>query len=411
MIIKSQSENPQFSWVIGKNPESIPLGKPLRKGSGLFWFLDNQTYILGFFECLRSTGSVSFGKSPEDEFAYLYSEEYCDPYLALLLLNTPFRDLINKDANEFDGDYYNELEIHSFRHSHFFDKIIRFFDLNYEIVDQSDHWSHYVVYKFYNKGKFKDLVVQVSLLMMFMALNENSSLNVEDALVERYIKIMNDCDFPYYPRSLFKLKACNGKKKLIEKLNTDRIKMLNGDTHQARMNFTNNNIAGNVVMDLGCGEFRHGRQIAKKVDKYIGVDIDEDVLEKAKKRAKKMSFENVEFYADYKDIVDKNIDTIICSEVIEHMEMEMAEFLLKDVIGIFHPLRIVITTPNKNFNINYLDKNMRHEDHKWEEDEKFVLDWLINIIDKVEFNYSIESFGVGDCVDGEYCTSGFVLKK
>lgn len=408
MLISLKSNNPQLSYLLSKNPNSLPLGRKVRKGHALGWFNGEDNYVVSFFECLRTTGSVSFSRNPKDDFAYLYDGEYCDLYCAVSLLNEYFRTLINEDENEYDGDFENSITVHSIKWPKIWNKILKFFDVQYEIVDQCDKWEDYKVIKFFNKGRMVDLLQNMVILFIFGSFDGDGSIRIEDELVARYVKIINKLGLPYYPRSLFKLKIGHCIHKFIDDLNTDTIKMTKFDTHMSRIEFAKEQTGKDkIVLDFGVGEFRHGRKIAPKSKKYIGIDKDPEVLEEARFRANRNDCHNVEFYSSIDECPKQEIDVLICSEVIEHMESpEIAVDELVRVINKFEPKKVIITTPNKEFNVNYLfeDGQMRHDDHKFELDSaqfNSLLEWIS------QGSYSVHQ--VGDVVDGKSCTFGGVI--
>lgn len=414
MIISIESSNPDLGWIISKNPESLPLAKTIRKGSAMGWFSNPQSYHLAFFECLRSTGNVSWGRKPEDDFAYLYEGEYCDPFLGLSLINEFIKDASIKPLHEKDIPSDHKITIASIRVSQFIYKIEKFLNLNYRVVNKSDHWENYQVIEFYNHGTLKELVSNVMMFLLFLSLNERESIDINVSLVEKYIKLINELNIPYYPRSLFKLKIGMGNKELISKLNTSSIQMDFYDSHRNRIEFTvDNAMAGYSVLDLGCGEFRHGKRLAKIASNYIGVDTNPDCIEESKSKAKRNFIENVEFYSSIEEIPRQDIETIVCSEVIEHLEsVQAVKELLTIAVNKFNPKRLVITTPNKTFNTNYMlgEDEFRHDDHKFELTKEEFQELMSEIFNEIG-GYSLDFVGVGDKVDGESCTSGVVIKK
>ncbi len=79
---------------------------------------------------------------------------------------------------------------------------------------------------------------------------------------------------------------------------------------------------GDVVLDLGCGAGMDAILAAEKVGekgKIIGVDITEEMVEKAKENAKKRGVENVEFLVgeiENLPLAENSVDTIITNCVI-----------------------------------------------------------------------------------------------
>jgi len=91
--------------------------------------------------------------------------------------------------------------------------------------------------------------------------------------------------------------------------------------------FTDNLKPTDIVLDVGCGNGYNSYQIAKKVKKVVGVDINSEYISLAKKKYNK---ENIEFLNQ--DILnfDKNMvfDVIVLSNVLEHIK-DRIDFLEK----------------------------------------------------------------------------------
>ncbi|MBU2929098.1 class I SAM-dependent methyltransferase [Winogradskyella psychrotolerans] len=72
-----------------------------------------------------------------------------------------------------------------------------------------------------------------------------------------------------------------------------------------------------TVCDLGCGDFNIGKHLTKYTQRYIGIDIVENLIERNKKLFKA---ENLEFYG--LNIVDDELpkaDCIILRQVLQHL--------------------------------------------------------------------------------------------
>ena len=91
------------------------------------------------------------------------------------------------------------------------------------------------------------------------------------------------------------------------------------------------------------------------------------------------------------------------------MELEkVREFIEMLVININFS-KILITTPNHDFNVNYdMDTEFRHHDHKWELGKKEFCEFIatISFPDCV-----VKFFDIGDVVDGVCCTLGVEIIK
>lgn len=416
MIISLQSNNPNFSWLIGKNPTALPLGKSIRNGASFGWYETDNIYMVTFIEGMYSNGKNSFPKNHNEDFGYMYASEYCDPLIPLTLITEYFRDAMLK-VSEKDLKYEQSITITSLRLSNIFYRLIDYFGLQYEIKE-CEKWSKYVVIKFTTSNTLSTLLSKVSLLLLFLALDEGATINYNYNMIEKYINVMNNCGMPYYPRFMLKIKTIHGNSanadRLLKLLCTDEIKLSSGDTHYARMKFTQNNaIEDGVIMDVGCGELRHMRRLIKNCKKYIGVERNEEIFDTAKRKVERdYNGKEIYLYSDFSQIPTQKIDTLILSEVIEHMEYDEAVGTVRQYISSFRPERVIITTPNVDFNKNYLiqsENGLRHVDHKFELNKKQFECFLMDVI--IGFEYLNEIYNVGDVVGIDSCTLGAILNR
>jgi len=91
--------------------------------------------------------------------------------------------------------------------------------------------------------------------------------------------------------------------------------------------FLDNIKAGDMVLDIGCGSGELSFDLAKKASKVIGIDLNKQYLEKAKKKNKAQNIKYVLGDAtNY--IFNEKFDIVVLSNVLEHIE-NRKEFLLK----------------------------------------------------------------------------------
>lgn len=162
------------------------------------------------------------------------------------------------------------------------------------------------------------------------------------------------------------------------------------------------------ILDVGCGGGAYFR-MAEKVDSYIGVDIDPEVLAYAKDRGERMGLANVTLYPSLDEVPAQADRDILLMEVIEHMSLEEAAALLQRLLNQpFH--RLILSTPNKDFNGFYglSEKQFRHEDHKF---ELRALDFQTWISATVGPEFAIQFFTTGDQVNGIATTQGAMIER
>lgn len=127
--------------------------------------------------------------------------------------------------------------------------------------------------------------------------------------------------------------------------------------------FVNNVKSQDVVLDIGCGNGSLSFDVAQKVEKVIGIDLNEKNIKFAKKN---FSGKNIEYiYGDaLLDLPNRKFDAIILSNTLEHIQ-DRIKFLrvLKDKTSKFLirvPMinRDWITLYKKELGIEYrLDKS------------------------------------------------------
>lgn len=130
---------------------------------------------------------------------------------------------------------------------------------------------------------------------------------------------------------------------------------------------------------------------------------------------------NVELIAtDYRDIRFPNdeIDVLVASEFIEHLEDDCLDEFGPLVLGKWKPKKVLITTPNYSFNVKFkndqqrstkykdptgrTERVFRHSDHKFEWTKTEFRSWIEKIAEKYEYKVNFDEVGRGyHRVDGE----------
>lgn len=138
---------------------------------------------------------------------------------------------------------------------------------------------------------------------------------------------------------------------------------------------------GSKVLDVGCGIGIVALNIAKKLSKVsiIGIDINEQNIDKANQLLSKTNLNNIQFiHGDINDQKDINVDYVILSNILEHIE-NRTEFL-KNIQEITKSERFLIRVPNfsrdwqiamrKELGIYYFSDNDHKIEHTLEELEE-----------------------------------------
>ena len=91
-----------------------------------------------------------------------------------------------------------------------------------------------------------------------------------------------------------------------------------------------------TLLDVGCGEGRITESLAKKVNHYVGIDVSETVLNRARNKTK--TLDNVKFFhidKRLKYLFEKETFQIVISwAVFPHMPKEMLRIYLDDIYTI-----------------------------------------------------------------------------
>jgi len=442
-ILTLKSNNPDFSFVIQKRPfipseefnsnekKPIPmLIKTLKEGLlfGYFSIKSNDTYVIYFRD---GFDEISFKKFKDEEFEYLNLTRYNSSMFMSLAIKEYFGHLENNKYEEFEKDiegYENEMTINMVhvgisKYLLFFKK--SFPDYSLEEVIQSGN-NYKLIIK--TNKTLHHLINYASLLSLFLVMiNDNEYLFVKEDLIERYIKIIQTLDAPYYIKYLFKLRLFNERSNLFQKFKSqlensksEKIEFKFGDTHIQRIDYINNILnLKNEIIDIGCGEGRYALKFAPKLNEgkfYHAIDIDEESLNKLKIKAERKGIDNIIYYQSFNSFIDEFDDNekydIICSEVIEHMAIDDVKIFLKDLFFFCKEkigTTVVITTPNADFNKNYNMEGMRHDDHKWEYGKSEFQSFMLTEFTKYG-SFKYEFIDIGDSVNDESVTQGVIIK-
>ena len=390
MIIKVNSSNPNMSYILNKNPNSGFLIRDCRKGFIVGKYVNPLTYMAIFEE---GVAQDSF----EKEGNYLVYRGYCSAESALTVLTTLF-DCIKKDSNNKyeEGPSLNTITIECLdvdvKHLSIFNT--ENFNITYYSIADN---CNLVQLNVTNNGSLIDLLRYTSLILFMQLVKDNVSYLTLDQ-VNVYANIINKNDsIPFIVRHRFRgILEDNMSKKVVPLLNNNSIKLSTiGRNEQQRFAFVSTHIKyRDSVLDIGCGPGKYIK--VTKATKYIGVDIDENVLAKAKSKAEYLSVE-ASFYSNWNIALEQLTEptTVLLIEFIEHIEKNIAIQLIKDLYANSNVKQILISTPNKDFNkyFNIGPNDVRYEDHLYE-------------LEEYEFKHEWPGHNVnwGDSVEGCYMT-------
>jgi small RNA 2'-O-methyltransferase len=418
-FLQLKSTNPDFSYVIQKNPASGMLVKCMRLGRAFGWFSDPQTYNCFFRD---AENEVSYKSFPDERFEYVNTSRYTAMMFVINAIGDFFNTAVKK-PNEKDGQgfeneaFINLAYIKSTRYIGIFNQ--HFADFYIEAEEVSNH--NYRL-RIKTKRPLRDMLNYVCLFSVFNVLrNEGMFFEISDAVVEKYLACLQIIDAPYFVRYVFKtnlLRGTNlfGKYKGI--LCNDDIEMTFGNTGIQRLNAVESRLdhKSNII-DIGCGEGAFLFSIMKTLDEhstYFAIDVRPEARDRVTFKTKQKGVNNVVVLESFDEFLihdpkPANNYTALLVEVIEHMQLEEATELMKKVLG-FAPNSILITTPNKEFNqfYNFAEDDLRHEDHKFEFIAAEFESWLTPLVPE---NFIVKFFDVGDRVKGKPTTLGAWIRK
>jgi len=164
------------------------------------------------------------------------------------------------------------------------------------------------------------------------------------------------------------------------------------------------------VLDLGCGDGKLISELIKQKQftEIAGMDVSYTELIKAKERLRFKEMppkqqERINLFQGsltYKDQRLEGYDAAAVVEVIEHLDLNRLQVFERVLFECAKPGLIVLTTPNKDFNVMW-DKlaavDMRHDDHRFEWTREQFLDWSNKVGDR--YHYKVEILPIGDEVE------------
>lgn len=160
------------------------------------------------------------------------------------------------------------------------------------------------------------------------------------------------------------------------------------------------------VIDLGCGEGKLLVQLEKEkqFEKLAGVDISVQALERAAKRLRldyhEKRRERVSLLhgtLTYRDDRMKDFDAATLVEVIEHVDPEQLKSLERAVFEFAKPTYVVVTTPNREYNVRFESlpaHKLRHPDHRFEWTRAELQEWSERVAK--QFGYTVRYLPIGE---------------
>ncbi|MEK8130347.1 class I SAM-dependent methyltransferase [Paenibacillus filicis] len=416
-IVQLQSTNPQLSFIIKKNPGSGMLLRSIRKGTAYGWYTDDTTFNVYFKD---ADNEISYKQHEQEEFEYLNVSRYNTPLFPLHAINEFFSTPLKaQDARDTDGYrhtfFINMIHVERVRYVELFNQHLK--DFTFELEHRA-HKSYSLTIS--TERSLYQLLHVTSVLCLFLAMFGPEELDVADSLLDKYIKSIQIIDAPFYIRSLFvrhflssrdRFRAYKG---ALERTDRYEIQFEFGGTGMQRRNYIGSILPFNKsILDVGCGEGFYALPFAGKLeDSYYAVDINEELLESVQRKAQAKDIDNIAIFASLDRFLEQyngeQVDVIL-TEVIEHMSLEEARELIRQICTQVHFEHFIITTPNADFNRYYELEGFRHDDHKWELGEGAFQQWLTESV--LENGLDYEFVAVGEGVNHIRTTQGVILRR
>lgn len=423
-ILTLSSTNPQFSHVISKNPATIrdsgkPFHRELRSGHLYGWFAteDNQTFRLWFKD--HPTES-SFAGGVLGDFEYLDLTRYASPYLPIMMIQTALATA-SKEVQEIDSANYSATAVVTVKvqSQRLLEQMAKHFE-GHANIHMAQLSSSYWKLMISANTVFLTLNVLQAVCVLLAMRDSDSYVKLDRAGVDKYIRVLNNSQAPYYVRYIFGSRAITNRSMfdgVKEALQGPGMTMFYGDTRQQRYDAIIPHLNGKgTLYDIGCGEMFYSLRLSNRYETVFALDADQEIAEANAGKVAARKVENVEALHAIVDPswVESEIQEgpgvdVLCTEVLEHMPREQADALLeallkKDVRS------VVVTVPNSNFNVNYgNDEEMRHLDHHYEPSFEEWCDHTVTMA--AMLGWDVNNLPIGDVVNGQSVTTLSVFTR
>ena len=160
------------------------------------------------------------------------------------------------------------------------------------------------------------------------------------------------------------------------------------------------------VLDLGCGEGRLVQALLKasSIDYVIGLDVSHRSLEFAARRLhldtmtprQRARVELLQGSLTYRDRRLEGFDSAAIVEVIEHLDPTRLDSFERSVFAHARPSRVVLTTPNAEYNVKFETLpagTLRHRDHRFEWTRAQFSAWVGDVAERNGYEVLISPIG------------------
>ncbi len=164
------------------------------------------------------------------------------------------------------------------------------------------------------------------------------------------------------------------------------------------------NSGAKSVLDLGCGEGKLLDMLVKdgQFTRIAGADVSSHALGRASERlhlerAGEAKSERIQLFQGaitYKDARFSGYEAVSVVEVIEHLDIPRLAAFERVLFEFAKPRCVVLTTPNREYNVHYGIDNLRHGDHRFEWTRTEFQSWASETAER--FGYTVQFSDIGE---------------
>lgn len=442
--IRLRSTNPRLSYILRKNPETGMQIRKVRQGFGFGWYAPDvatnpiKEYNM-YFQDLMAT-SYSEGPNEAQGADYLNRGRYVHPQMYLDLLDE-FASFGNKSDPDDTSDIFEQslmisrIKINTGALLDSFRKV----GYHFEVLNETGKYGTIVIT---TQDSLRNLINYARLICVILVASSKKLTHgyrspYQLEWCQKYATMIQKLDLDFYLRYyfsktfLFNRALFDKIRPILESSTRYRIELAYGDTAVQRSDFVSAEIEmTRHLLDIGCGEGYYMSRASRLLENgksYYGVDPNLELVDRLRHRIQLKNYTNTFVFESLDEALDaitehqmsssgppKEPETlnVLLLEVIEHMSKEDAATLVRRVLTQVPIGKLLISTPNAEFNKFYsTTTKTRHPDHHWEMTSAEFSTWITQLVASVPDKlYSIKLVSIGHRVDGIATTQGAVIE-
>lgn len=406
--IKLSSTNPNFSFVLQKNPATQeanqkPFQKDATNARTYLWF-ENPNEVLLLYRGFENN-------KHQTNFGYLDYSNYSSGSAILLLINLQLRTAYNS-KQELD----NIPATLAFTvHNHLSRDYTKSFPG--KVVQCNTEYEHSLIVI---EGDSVYEALNICAIISLLSILHHPDIYIENPQYLKYLKnaVLLTTDYPLLRSMVSFVK--NGKffesiKPILSltpfTFSLKRSQDVRKDYYEGLIK-SNDLDLGERLIDLGCGEGSYFKLHCKHYSNVDAVELADGPYDTAFHMVRKIQQEEVitVHNSDIKDylLTQETLSDadVLLTEVLEHMPLSVGTTILKNILS-KNPKRVTITLPNHSFNLNYGLKpgEYRHDDHYWEPTHEDIIRLLEGYWNFPEYDVDLSFLGDSMKEDPTSCTT------